>query len=162
MNFFMYNHGCDFCRRCAALCELLGGRSVDEPHLGTFAIAPRLGRRLSVSEWSAPHFGTLVFHPSALPYRRGPDSVRQAVGAKERVSAATWFWCNEGMDEGPICEQEVVVLKPGESAGRAYHTRFVPAGLRALDRAVRGVLAGRPQRRPQDHALATYESFAIA
>ncbi|HPZ99577.1 MAG TPA: hypothetical protein PLT93_15700, partial [Phycisphaerae bacterium] len=63
-----------------------------------------------------------------------------------------------GMDTGPICEQEVVVLRPGESPGRAYHTRFVPAGLRALARAVEGILAGTPRRVTQDEHLATYDA----
>lgn len=34
------------------------------------------------------------------------------------------------------------MLDPDESAGRAYYTRFVPAGLRALRRAVDGIAAG--------------------
>ena len=56
-----------------------------------------------------------------------------------------------------MCEQEVVVLRPGESAGRAYHTRFVPAGLRALRRALEGVRTVTPRRAPQDPSLATYD-----
>ena len=110
-------------------------------------------------EWSAPLFGTLIFHPSILPYRRGPDAIRWAVMTGERVSGVTWFWGDDGVDTGPICEQDPVLLQPGESPGRAYHTRFVPAGVRALDRAVKGVLTGDPRRVKQEAALGSYESF---
>ena len=107
----------------------------------------------------APLQGTLIFHPSILPYHRGPDAIRWAVLSGERVSGVTWFWCDDGLDTGPICEQEPVLLMPGESPGRAYHTRFVPAGVRAFKRAVDGCLNGYPRRVKQEAGLGTYESF---
>lgn len=147
-----------FGEACMAECVAAGLEESGQAE-ADLALAPRLTRRLYRQEYSAHRFGTLVFHPSALPYRRGPDALRRAVLAGERVSAATWFWCAEGWDAGPVCEQEVVVLCPGESAGRAYHTRFVPAAIRALERCLAGVNAGRPRRIEQDEALATYEGW---
>lgn len=142
---------------CEAIAREAGFTAAERPEDADVAIAPMLTRRLSRAQYDAPRCGTLVFHPSALPYRRGPDAIRHAVAAGERVSASTWFWCSDGLDEGEVCEQEVVVLMPGESPGRSYHTRFVPAGLRALRRALDGVLAGTPRRAPQDPSLATYD-----
>ncbi len=49
------------------------------------------------------------------------------------------------------------MLRPLESPGRAYHTRFCPAGLRALERALAQIAAGEPQRVEQDHTLSTYD-----
>jgi methionyl-tRNA formyltransferase len=118
-----------------------------------------LTRKLALEELRMPRLGVLVFHPSILPYRRGPDAIRWATQSGDRVSGVTWFWADEGLDTGPICEQEPVVLAPGESPGRAYHTRFQPAGLTALARALDGILAGRPRRIPQEEPLASYESF---
>lgn len=155
--FFLYEAPGEFSQACARACEDRGLVRTFDPAYAVVAIAPLLTRKLARSEWEAPVHGTLIFHPSALPYRRGPDAIRWTVHAGERVSAATWFWCDNGLDTGPICEQEVVVLKPGESPGRAYHTRFVPAGLRALARALGGILAGQPRRVLQDETLATYE-----
>lgn len=60
-----------------------------------FAIAPLLRHKLKREEYTSPRLGTLIFHPSALPYRRGPDSIRQTIAAGERVSAGSWFWCDE-------------------------------------------------------------------
>jgi len=161
MKVYVYPRGDASAEAFQAACELVareaGFALAETPEGADVAIAPMLSRKIPRSKYESPRYGTLVFHPSALPYRRGPDAIRHAVAAGERVSAATWFWCSDGLDEGDVCEQEVVVLRPGESAGRAYHTRFVPAGLRALRRALEGVLAGTPRRAPQDPSLATYD-----
>lgn len=149
--------GGQFGEQCEQLALSLGFELRNSAVDATVSIAPLLTRRLSREEYCAPALGTLVFHPSALPYRRGPDAIRHAVAADERVSAATWFWCAEGWDTGDVCESEPVVLMPGESPGRAYHTRFVPAALVALERALAGIAAGRPRRVPQDEQLATYD-----
>jgi methionyl-tRNA formyltransferase len=155
--FFCYDGGEEFGKKCMDVCEATGFERVPMPQGATFAIAPRLTKKLGKAEWSAPELGTLIFHPSILPYHRGPDAIRWTVANSERVSGVTWFWCDDGLDTGPICEQEPVLLKPGESPGRAYHTRFVPAGLRALDRAVVFISAIGPRRIPQDEELASYE-----
>lgn len=155
--YYLYEAGNEFDQAVARICAARGLARTFDPAYAVVAIAPLLTRKLTRSTWEAPAHGTLIFHPSALPYRRGPDAIRWTLRSGERVSAATWFWCNEGLDTGPVCEQEVVVLKPGESPGRAYHTRFIPAGLRALQRALDGILAGHPRRVSQDSALATYD-----
>lgn len=158
---YIYGGEGEFIGLCEGACHRFHFELVDNPSEAIVAIAPRLTRKLSPQEWNAPRYGTLIFHPSALPHRRGPDAIRWAVESGDRVSAATWFWCDGGLDTGPICEQEVVVLKPGESAGRAYHTRFIPAGIIALERALRGIASCVPKRIAQDEALASYQGFYV-
>ena len=159
MMFHCFPGGGDFGASCRAVCERAGIRPVEDPSEAAFAIAPLLTRKLSRFEWSAPTLGTLIFHPSILPARRGPDAIRWALAEGDPVSGVTWFWADEGLDTGPICEQEPVVLKAGEKPGHAYRDRFAPAGIRALERAVTSILAGDPRRVAQDPALATYQSF---
>jgi methionyl-tRNA formyltransferase len=156
-SFYLYDDAREFTNACRDICLSLGMTEVFAQDVSDVAIAPRLTRKLPAVEYDAPFFGTLVFHPSALPYRRGPDAIRHTAMAGERVSAATWFWCAEGWDTGDICEQEVVVLNPSEGPGHAYHARYIPAGLRALERALIGILAGSPRRVPQPPDLATYD-----
>lgn len=158
-SFYLHDGAGEFGARCVDVCERLGFARATCPMEATFAAAPRLTRFLPRHEWSAPELGTLIFHPSVLPYHRGPDAIRWAVALGERVSGVTWFWADDGLDTGPICDQEPVLLAPGESPGRAYHTRFIPAGLRAFERAAAAILDGRPRRDPQDPALASYEGF---
>lgn len=149
----------DFGRACAEICRAAGFAEADRPEDAEFGLGPRVMRKLPRSEWSAPRLGTLLFHPSVLPYHRGPDAVRWALALGERVSGVTWFWADEGLDTGPVCEQEPVLPDPSASPGRNYHTRFVPAGLRALRRAVGALARGEVWREPQEERLASYESL---
>ena len=155
--FYHYDDGGDFAARCAMLCRAVGFREVTTPAAALFSLAPCWKKKIPAAELAAPIHGVLVFHPSALPYGRGPDAIRWSAQRGERVSAATWFWADAGLDTGPICAQELVVLSPDESPGRAYHTRFVPAGIWALARALAGIAAGSPRRAFQDHRLASYD-----
>ena len=155
--FFLYDDGGEFTARCAMLCRGAGFDDAPRPEQAVFAIAPRWQKIIPSAELSAPVYGVLVFHPSALPYGRGPDAVRWTIARRERVSAATWFWADSGLDTGPVAAQELVILDPDESPGRAYHARFVPAGLRALMRALLAIAASSPARSAQDNRLATYD-----
>jgi methionyl-tRNA formyltransferase len=140
--------------------ELLArsGRSVvGSPAQADLALAPRLHRKLSAEESNAPQLGTLIFHPSLLPLRRGPDAVRWTVAGGDRVTGVTWFWCSEGLDAGDICEQELVAVPRGYSPGRLYHEVLIPAGLRSLERALDAIDLGFTRRVPQDEAAATVD-----
>lgn len=162
MKIFVYPGAGVFGAECFNLAAAMGFVHANEPIEADVAIAPLLRYKLSQTEFLAPVHGTLIFHPSALPYRRGPDSIKHTLAAGEVVTAVTWFWCDVGLDTGDICEQEVVVLCPGEHPRHAYANRFIPAGLRALGRALQGVRRGDPRRIPQEHALATYDGRFVA
>ena len=157
MKIFAYDGGFSFRDECLSLAFAMGFGLTRDLAAADVAIAPLLRRRLTDEEWAAPVHGTLIFHPSALPYRRGPDAIKHTIAAGERVSAATWFWCNGKLDAGDVCEQELVVLLPGELPRDAYEHRFKPAGLRALQRALAGVANDNPRRIRQDELLATYD-----
>src|SRR5690348_10662748 len=101
--FYLYGGGGDFGERCAAICEAAGIKRWYVPDGTLFALAPRLTRKLPADEYGLPLYGTLIFHPSVLPYHRGPDAIRWAVHLRERVSGVTWFWCRDGLDNGPVC-----------------------------------------------------------
>jgi methionyl-tRNA formyltransferase len=156
---YLYPGGNYFAEECRELATRMGFSPAAIPSESDVALGPHLRRRLSPDEIAAPPMGTLIFHPSILPFRRGPDSVRWAVRSGDRVSGVTWFWADKGLDTGDICEQEPVVVPPGITPRDLYHCRMVPAGLRALERALSGILAGRPRRVPQEHAIATYEGW---
>ncbi len=130
------------------------------PEDADLALAPSLRRVLARAEWSAPRLGTLVFHPSLLPLRRGPDAVRWAATSGDAVTGATWFWCDEGLDEGPICEQELVHVPAGITPRRLYEAVIAPAGVRCLSRALDALTAGFVRTVPQDAAASTYQSWA--
>jgi methionyl-tRNA formyltransferase len=142
---------------CGLVADEFGFRLAAAPSEADVAIAPLLTRKLRKSERDAPLYGTLIFHPSILPYHRGPDAIKWAYRLKERVTGVTWFWAAAGYDTGDICEQEPVLLNLNERPGVAYKARFLPAGIRALRRALQGVAAGKPRRIAQIEADSTYE-----
>ncbi len=75
------------------------------------------------------------------------------------MSAATWFFADERLDAGPICEQELVLLDLSANARSNYLARFVPAAVRAFGRAVDHFVATADFRRvPQDERFATYDA----
>ena len=162
-NFFVYEPdasiGQPLTDACIAVCERAGLTRCFDPDWAAFACAPLLRRKLSPAAFNAPEHGTLIFHPSALPYRRGPDAIRQTIADGERVSAATWFFADDRLDAGPICEQELVLLDPLANARSNYLDRFVPAAVRAFEQAVGHFIAtGEFRRVQQDERFATYDA----
>lgn len=114
------------------------------------AIAPLLTQIISYKELSVPKFGTLIFHPSPLPYGRGASSIRYAFRRKESITAATWFWANDGkVDSGDICEMEILKLEPTMRPRIFYEQEIQPAMVRTLKRALNAVSIGYIRRIPQ-------------
>jgi methionyl-tRNA formyltransferase len=143
-----------------AIVENLGHKVDDGSCLVVdLAIAPLLTRIIPQSELDRPVHGTLIFHPSPLPYGRGASAIRWAYRRREPVTAATWFWADSGIDTGPICEQEIVridyTLRPREF----YERDIVPAMCRTLERCLTGIQTGVKRSIPQIDKYATYDSL---
>ena len=68
------------------------------------AIAPLLTAKVPDEELRLADIGTLIFHPSPLPYGRGASSLKWAYRRGEPITAATWLWADSGYDTGDICE----------------------------------------------------------
>ena len=155
LSFFVYPGGPE----AVSLLAQKAGTLVNTPEKADVALAPLLTRRLSRAELNTPKEGVLVFHPSLLPRHRGPDAIRWAYEKQEAFTGVTWFWANERMDEGDICEQEVVPLVTGLKPGDFYRFVVIPAMLRTLRFALREMQEGVFRRRPQNQEAATYESW---
>lgn len=125
------------------------------------AIAPLLTRFLTLHEIYTPHEGTLVFHPSLLPRHRGADAIKWAYKLNESYTGATWFWPDDGIDTGDICEQEVLAIPQGVAPRLFYEKSVIPAAVRMLDRILADVQRGVIRRIPQQHEHASYEPKII-
>ncbi len=140
------------------LVEKLGHTVTDGSHFVVdIAIAPLLTRILSPEALDAPKFGTLIFHPSPLPYGRGASAIKYAYKRHEPITAATWFWANEGVDSGDICEQEILRVDYSLRPRDFYSRDIIPAMLRTLERALGNVEKGYIRRVPQIEKYATYD-----
>jgi formyltetrahydrofolate dehydrogenase len=123
------------------------------------AIAPFLKKKISVEDFQGPAFGTLIFHPSPLPYGRGADAIRWAYRRKEPVTAATWFWATEKLDAGDICEMEIVKMNFNLRPRDFYEQDILPAMARTLERCLNAIQIGIIRRIKQVERYATYDGF---
>lgn len=135
------------------------GHTVDCGHYAVdIAIAPLLTRILKAGELDEPRLGTLVFHPSLLPYRRGASAIKHTYAAKEPISGVTWFWADSGTDTGDICEQEVIKIDYGLTPRDYYAAHVIPALKRTLKRALNTISSGHIRRVSQIESYATYDA----
>lgn len=123
----------------------------------TLAIAPLLTEKITDEELKEPVIGTLIFHPSPLPYGRGASSIKWAYRRGEPITAATWFWADSGYDTGDICEQEIVKIDYGVRPRVFYEQAVIPAMLRTLGRCLDNLQKGIVRRIPQVEEYATYD-----
>lgn len=142
---------------CRELLTRLGHVVIDDIAGSDVAVAPLLQTKISAQAAATPRHGTLIFHPSPLPYGRGRNAIKAAYKKGEPLSAATWFWASDGLDEGDICEQEIVRIDYDLRPRDFYASRILPAMFRTLERAVAGISAGVARRVPQMHEHATYD-----
>lgn len=126
----------------------------DNPYI---AIAPLLTRILTIGQIKEPELGTLIFHPSPLPYGRGASSIKYAYQRREPVTGATWFWADEGIDSGDICEQEIIKINHNQRPRDFYIEHVIPAMLRTLERVITAIEQGIIRRVPQAHEYSTYD-----
>lgn len=120
------------------------------------AIAPLLTEKLSVEDLYEPALGTLIFHPSPLPYGRGASSIKWSYKRNEPITAATWFWADEGLDTGPICEQEIIRIDYNLRPREFYEQELIPAMARTLERCLINLEKGFKREIPQ---ISKYASF---
>lgn len=140
------------------LCKLLGHTVTDGTHfIKHLAIAPLLTEKLSNERISEPIYGTLIFHPSPLPYGRGARAIRYAYKRNEPITAATWFWANHKYDAGDICEQEIVKIDYNLSPRELYDEHIIPAMMRTLRRALNDLGRGIKRQIPQVDRYSSYD-----
>jgi formyltetrahydrofolate dehydrogenase len=129
----------------------------DEGEMADLAIAPLLTQKISGEKINEPWIGTLIFHPSPLPYGRGAASIKWAYKRHEPITAATWFWADQGLDTGPICEQEIVKIDYSKRPRDFYRDDILPAMERTLKRCLTTIQAGFKREIPQVEKYATFD-----
>ncbi len=83
----------------------------------------------------------LNIHPSLLPSFPGLDAQQQAVDHGVKFSGCTVHFVDEGLDSGPIIQQAVVPVLPGDNAD-TLAARILKEEHRIYSEAIAFVLAG--------------------
>jgi len=107
----------------------------------------------------APALGTIQFHPSLLPYHRGPSSINWAIAKGASRTGLTIFWPDEGLDEGPILLQKTCEIGSNETVGDVYFKRLFPMGVDAMLESLDLIKAGVVLKHAQDPAAGSYETW---
>ena len=129
----------------------------DTCHDYHLAVAPLLTEKIPEVELGEPLIGTLIFHPSPLPYGRGASSIKWAYRRHEPITAATWFWADNGFDTGDICEQEIIKIEYDLRPRDFYEQHVIPAMTRTLKRCLNNISNGFQRRVPQIEQYATFD-----
>ncbi len=98
--------------------------------------------------------GALGIHPTLLPVGRGRSAIPWTLIKNLPEAGATLFKLDEGVDTGPVIEQEIIPVAPGENATTLYAK--VTAAHRVLIRKAWPLIAIDAVREiPQDESRAT-------
>lgn len=143
-----------------AIIKKLGHAIYDPEYFSCdLAVAPLLTYKISLEELNEPLQGTLVFHPSPLPYGRGASSLRWAFRRQEPITAAAWIWANEILDGGDICEMEVLKIDYSMRPKDYYTSHVIPALQRTLERSLNAIERGYIHRVPQIDIYSSYDGI---
>ncbi|MDA8421474.1 MAG: formyltransferase [Pseudomonadota bacterium] len=102
-----------------------------------------------------PALGAFNMHGSLLPRYRGRVPVNWAVLNGETHTGATLHVMVKRPDAGDIVDQEEVLIGPADTALQVFG-RVTAAARQVLVRQIDAIEAGRPPRRVQDEAMASY------
>lgn len=95
------------------------------------------------------------YHPAPLPRMRGRATLPWTILNNEKITGATLFWMDDGVDTGDILEQRFFHVAPRETARTLYDKH-----LDAVDALIRNGLSAlasaSPPRVKQDETCATY------
>ncbi|MEZ5925764.1 MAG: methionyl-tRNA formyltransferase [Hyphomicrobiaceae bacterium] len=117
-------------------------------HAADVAVVVAYGLLLPKPILEAPVHGCLNLHPSKLPRWRGAAPIQRTIMAGDRETAVMVMRMDQGLDTGPVCMSEPIIVPPDMTAG-ALHDLAARRGadlmLRALGALARGTLDCRPQ-----------------
>jgi methionyl-tRNA formyltransferase len=118
-------------------------------------VVAAFGRILPKIILDLPSKGCLNVHGSLLPKYRGAAPIQWAVIQGETETGITIMLMDEGMDTGPILQQEVVPIGPDETAGELA-PRMAQVGGTLLVSTLHGWAAGTLTPHPQRELGATF------
>jgi methionyl-tRNA formyltransferase len=112
------------------------------------AVVVAYGLLLPAGVLEAPRLGCYNLHASALPRWRGAAPIQRAVMAGDTETAVMAMRMQRGLDTGPVCLAEGVVIGPDQTAGELHDVlaqRGASLMVRALAALERGTLDCVPQ-----------------
>ncbi len=108
---------------------------------------------------NVPKFGSIQYHPSLLPWHKGPSSINWPIIMGKEKTGLTIFWPDKGLDTGPILLQKEVDIGPDDTLGSIYFDKLFPLGVEAMLESIELVRDGTAPREVQDPEDGSYEGW---
>ena len=108
---------------------------------------------------NTPNIGTFQYHPSLLPYHRGPSSISWPIAMGKTKTGLSVFWPDDGLDEGPILLTKSCDIGPNDTLSNIYFDKLFPMGIDAMLESLDLVKSGIILKYKQDLSMGSYESW---
>ena len=108
---------------------------------------------------NVPKYGSIQYHPSLLPWHKGPSSINWPIIMGKKKTGLSIFWPDNGLDTGPILLQKEVDIEPDDTLGSVYFNKLYPLGVEAMMESIDLVRDGKAPREVQDPDDGSYEGW---
>jgi len=108
---------------------------------------------------NVPKNGSIQYHPSLLPWHKGPSSINWPIIMGKGKTGLSIFWPDNGLDTGPILLQKEVEIGPDDTLGSIYFDKLYPLGIDAMLESIELVRDGNAPREVQDPEAGSYEGW---
>ena len=108
---------------------------------------------------NVPKHGSIQYHPSLLPWHKGPSSINWPIIMGRKKTGLSIFWPDNGLDTGPILMQKEVDIEPDDTLGSVYFNKLYPLGVEAMMESIELVRDGKAPRVIQDANDGSYEGW---
>jgi methionyl-tRNA formyltransferase len=108
---------------------------------------------------NVPKHGSIQYHPSLLPWHKGPSSINWPIIMGKQKTGLSIFWPDNGLDTGPILLQKEVEIGPDDTLGSIYFDSLFPMGVDAMLESIDLVRDGNAPREVQDPEDGSYEGW---
>jgi methionyl-tRNA formyltransferase len=108
---------------------------------------------------NVPKYGSIQYHPSLLPWHKGPSSINWPIIMAKKKTGLSIFWPDNGLDTGPILLQKEVEIGPDDTLGSIYFDKLFPLGVEAMLESIELVRDGNAPREMQDPEDGSYEGW---
>jgi methionyl-tRNA formyltransferase len=108
---------------------------------------------------NVPKYGSIQYHPSLLPWHKGPSSINWPIIMGKKETGLSIFWPDNGLDTGPILMQKTVEIEADDTLGSVYFNKLYPQGVDAMLESIELVRDGNAPRDVQDADDGSYEGW---
>ncbi|XP_011374374.1 cytosolic 10-formyltetrahydrofolate dehydrogenase [Pteropus vampyrus] len=122
-------------------------------------VLPYCSQFIPMEVISAPHHGSIIYHPSLLPRHRGATAINWTLIHGDKKGGFTIFWADDGLDTGDLLLQKECEILPDDTVSTLYNRFLFPEGIKGMVQAVRLIAEGKAPRIPQPEKGATYEGI---